>query len=86
MRKATVHIALCGVSCEVLTFVGQRLKQQSPLPDTIMVTHANGSSGYIPNDEAYEKIGYEILVTRFKPGAEKIVIDGLTGMPNALQQ
>ncbi|MHC4593770.1 MAG: neutral/alkaline non-lysosomal ceramidase N-terminal domain-containing protein [Planctomycetota bacterium] len=80
------EIALCGVSGEVLTLVGQRFKQRSPLPHTIMVTHANGSSGYIPNDEAYEKIGYEILVTRVKPGVEKIVIDGLSGMLNALQQ
>ena len=39
-----------------------------------MVTHANGSSGYLPNDEAYENIGYEILVTRVKPGAEKALI------------
>lgn len=86
IRLAVLQIgesALCGVSGEVLTLVGQRLKQQSPLPDTIMVTHANGSSGYIPNDEAYEKIAYEILVTRVKPGAEKIVIDGLSGMLNA---
>ncbi|MHC4680132.1 MAG: neutral/alkaline non-lysosomal ceramidase N-terminal domain-containing protein [Planctomycetota bacterium] len=80
------RIALCGVSGEVLTLVGQRLKQQSPLSHTIMVTHANGSSGYIPNDEAYEKIGYEILVTRVKLGAEKVVIDGLLRMLERLQQ
>jgi hypothetical protein len=79
------EIALCGVSGEVLTLVGQRLKQQSPLPHTIMVTHANGSCGYIPNDEAYEKIGYEILVTRVKPGAEKIILDSFSGMLNPPQ-
>jgi hypothetical protein len=42
-----------------------------------MITHANGNSGYVPNDEAYEHIGYEILVTPFQPGVEQIVIDGL---------
>ena len=48
-----------------------------------MITHANGASGYLPNDEAYKKIGYEILVTRVKPGVEQIVIDGLLGLIRA---
>jgi hypothetical protein len=73
-------IALCGVSGEVLTLVGQRLKERSPLENTMMVTHANGNSGYIPNDEAYKHIGYEILVTPFQPGVEQIVIVGLLEM------
>ncbi len=33
--------------------IGQRLKKESPFDYTIMVTHANGSIGYIPNDAAY---------------------------------
>jgi neutral ceramidase len=73
-------LALCGVSGEVLTLIGQRLKERSPLPHTVMVTHANGGSGYLPNDEAYDNISYEILVTQVKPGVEKLLIVNLLDM------
>src|SRR5262249_26130777 len=40
-------IALTGVSGEVMTMIQQHLRSESPFSRTIMVTHANGSSGYI---------------------------------------
>lgn len=79
-------IAICGVSAEVLTLVGQRLKERSPLENTIMVTHANGDSGYLPNDEAYEHIGYEILVTPFQPGVERLAIEELLRLLNVAKR
>ena len=78
------QIALCGVSGEVLTKIGQRLKTESPFAETMMITHANGSSGYIPDDEAYGQLSYEILVTPFQPGVEKIVIDRLLELLNRM--
>jgi hypothetical protein len=45
-------IAITGVSGEVLTKIGLRLKKESPFNCTIMVTHGNGSSGYLPDDAA----------------------------------
>jgi hypothetical protein len=78
------HIALAGVSGEVLTNIGQRLKRESPFTATMMVAHANGSSGYIPDDAAYERISYEIVTTRLKPGcAEDAIVRGLTEMMDA---
>jgi hypothetical protein len=75
------HIAFAGVSGEVLTSIGQRLKRESPFTRTMMVTHCNGSSGYIPDDAAYERISYEIVTTRVKPGcAEDAIVRGLTAM------
>jgi len=71
------HVALCGVSGEVLTMIGQRLKRESPFADTIMVTHCNGSSGYLADDAAYEQVSYEIAVTRVKSGAEDAIVGGL---------
>ena len=76
------NIAICGVSAEVLTLVGQRFKERSPLENTMMLTHANGDSGYLPNDEAYEHIGYEILVTPFQRGVERLAIDELLRLLN----
>jgi Neutral/alkaline non-lysosomal ceramidase, N-terminal len=77
------NIAFAGVSGEVLTPIYQRLKKESPFQDTIMVTHANGLSGYIPNDAAYNQISYEITTTHLKPGcAEGGIVGGLLDMMN----
>lgn len=70
-------IALAGVSGEVMTMIQEHLKRQSPLSHTVMVTHANGSSGYIPDDAAFEQISYEITTSRLKPGcAENAIVNG----------
>ncbi|MDX1980937.1 MAG: neutral/alkaline non-lysosomal ceramidase N-terminal domain-containing protein [Bryobacteraceae bacterium] len=75
------HIALAGVSGEVLTPIGQRLQHESPLANTLMTTHTNGSSGYIPDDDAYHQVSYEIWVTRAKPGcAESAIVNGFLDM------
>jgi hypothetical protein len=71
------EIALAGVSGEVLTGISRHLRQDSPFAHTIMVTHANGSSGYIPDDAAFDQITYEITTTRLKPGcAENAIVNG----------
>lgn len=75
------EIALAGVSGEVLTGIAEHLKRESPFTNTIMVTHANGSSGYIPDDASYGQMSYEITTSRLKPGcAEKAIVDGFIGM------
>ena len=71
------EIALAGVSGEVLTMISEHLKRQSPFSRTVMVTHANGSSGYIPDDAAFDQISYEITTSRLKPGcAENAIVNG----------
>jgi hypothetical protein len=70
-------IALAGVSGEVFTRIAQRLQRESPAAHTIMVTHSNGASGYIPDDAAYEQVSYEITASRLKPGcAEGAIVNG----------
>jgi hypothetical protein len=74
-------IALAGVSGEVLTNIGQRLKRESSLNRTILVTHTNGSSGYLPDDAAYDQVSYEIVTTRVKRGcAEDGIVNGFREM------
>jgi hypothetical protein len=48
-------IALTTVNAEVYTLISQRMKKQSSMANTIMVTLANGraNSGYVPNDAAF---------------------------------
>jgi hypothetical protein len=74
-------IAIAGVSGEVLTNIGLRLKRESSFNRTIVVTHCNGSSGYLPDDAAYDQVSYEIIATRVKRGcAERAIADGFRDM------
>ncbi len=74
-------IAIAGVSGEVLTNIGMRLKRESPFNRTVMVTHCNGSSGYLPDDSAYDQVSYEITASRVKRGcAENMIVNTLLEM------
>ena len=74
-------IAVAGVSGEVLTNIALRLKQESPFNRTVMVTHANGSSGYLADDAAYDQVSYEIVATRARRGcAEGAIVHGFLEM------
>jgi neutral ceramidase len=69
-------VALAGVSGEVFTLIAQRLARESRLKPTILVTHTNGSSGYIPSDDAFEPVSYEVTASRLKPGcAENAIVN-----------
>ena len=73
--------ALATVNGEVYSAIGQRLKRQSPLANTVLVTLANGraNSGYIPDDAAFGAYTFQVLGSRLKPGcAEQGIADGLT--------
>jgi neutral ceramidase len=71
------NIALAGVSGEVFTLIAQRLRRESPFNHTVMVTHSNGSSGYIPSDDSFEPVSYEVTASRLKPGcAEGAIVNG----------
>jgi len=74
-------IALAGVSGEVMTMIQDHLKKESPLKSIVMVTHANGSSGYIPDNAAFEQVSYEITTSRLKPGcAENAIVNGFLNL------
>jgi hypothetical protein len=69
-------IPLAGVSGEVLNPIYQGLRKQSP--GAIMITHANGSSGYIPHDAAFPELGYEVTTSRLQQGcAEGAIVNGI---------
>ncbi|HEV1287796.1 MAG TPA: neutral/alkaline non-lysosomal ceramidase N-terminal domain-containing protein [Bryobacteraceae bacterium] len=79
-------IPLAGVSGEVFTLIHQHLQKESPFPSTIMVTHANGSSGYIPNDAGFDQISYEVTTSHLKPGcAENAIVNGFLDMLRGFQ-
>ncbi len=75
------NIAFAGVSGEVLTGIAQRLSKESPFSRTLLVAHANGSSGYIPDDASFSQVSYEIWVSKLQPGcAEGAIVDGFLAL------
>jgi hypothetical protein len=77
------NIVFAGVSGEVFTEIGLEIKRRSPYAHTIVMTHCNGSSGYLVTDKAYAKGGYEVRVTRAKSGAEEAIVGNLLEMIEA---
>jgi neutral ceramidase len=76
-------IALTSVNAEVYTLISQRMKKQSPMANTVMVTLANGraNSGYVPNDGAFGSYTFQVLGSRLKPGcAEQGIANTLTDL------
>ena len=86
-------IVLTGVSGEVFNQISVQMRKQSPYKNTFMITHCNGSSGYLVTEDAYEVPGqsgyadkthptggYEPTGTRVKTGAEKAIIENLGQM------
>jgi neutral ceramidase len=91
------NIVLTGVSGEVFNQISVKMRNQSPYTFTFMITHCNGSSGYLVTEDAYPKAGaggsadkyvptggYEVNSTKAKTGAEKAIIENLLEMISEL--
>jgi|WetSurMetagenome_2_1015567.scaffolds.fasta_scaffold04781_3 neutral ceramidase len=67
-------VAFIGFNVEMLTEIGLAIKEGSPFKHTFIITHCNGSSGYLPPAELYKEGGYEINSTHFAFGSDDIVV------------
>ena len=66
-------IAFVGLGAEVFNEIGQAIKSMSPFPCTIVITHCNGTAGYVPTRSSYPAGGYEVQSSRFAPGAAELI-------------
>jgi Neutral/alkaline non-lysosomal ceramidase, N-terminal len=76
-------VAITSVNAEVYNLISQRMKKQSPMANTMMVTLANGraESGYIPDDASFSHNTFQVLGTRLKPGcAESAIANDLADL------
>lgn len=75
------HTVLTGVSGEPFTLVWEQLKARAPFAHMLMLTHCNGTSGYLPDVAAYEQISYEIATSHVRKGCtENVIIKDLLEM------
>jgi Neutral/alkaline non-lysosomal ceramidase, N-terminal len=83
------NVELASVDAEVYTPIAMRLKRESPMANTFMVTLANGmaNSGYVPNDTSFGAQTFQVLGSRLKPGcAETAIVNGLLDLISATQK
>ncbi len=67
-------VAFVGLGAEVLTEIGMAIKAGSPCQHTFVITHCNGSAGYLPPEHLYVEGGYEITSSAFAPQAADMVV------------
>ena len=68
------QVAFVGLGGEVFNEIGKAIKEASPFPTTMVITHCNGTAGYLPTKPSYPKGGYEVESSAFGPDAAEQVI------------
>ena len=72
-------IALTSINTEIYTLIGARIHDEAPMKDTLIATLANERiGGYVPDDSAYGRETFQVLLSNFKPGcAERGITDAV---------
>ena len=52
-------LGVCAIPFEVFVEIGLKIKEDSPLEQTFVISHANGNYGYLPTLEQHKLGGYE---------------------------
>ena len=79
---------VCAIPFEVFAEIGLELKAESPLEPTFVVSHANGSNGYLPTAEQHKLGGYETWLgtNRVEFEAAPKIVDRLLVMLKSLKK
>jgi hypothetical protein len=82
VQVITLGDALAWVSLpgEIFAQLGLDLKLDSPFPQTMIATLANGSLGYIPNRRAYSQGNYEVVSARCAAGSGELLVQAAVEM------
>lgn len=78
------EVCFVGLGGEILTEIGMAIKAGSPCRHTFVITHCNGSAGYLAPKHLYVEGGYEINSTRFAPQAAEMVVKKAIAMLHEL--
>ncbi len=78
-------IAYVGLSGEVFSQIGRRIKECSPFPHTFISSVTNGSSGYFPTGKAFSEGGYESKNNPYTEELENLLVDNALELLNSLK-
>ena len=76
-------VAIVGFPVELFSDFRRRVKTESPFPETVVATLANGWHGYAPTLEAFARGGYEprfAYPSRLAPEAGDHMTDAALGL------
>ncbi len=68
------EVAFVGLGGEVFNQIGRAIKAASPFRYTVIITHCNGTAGYLPTPDVFDEGGYEVQSSRFGPQASEQVV------------
>ena len=66
-------VALVGVPVELFSEIGTWIREASPFQTTLVSGYWNGYRNYLPTDAERSRGGYEIDISPFRPGADRLV-------------
>jgi neutral ceramidase len=66
-------VGLVGVPVELFSELGLAIRDRSPHATTLVSAYWNGYRNYLPTDAERERGGYEIDISPFAPGADRLV-------------
>lgn len=66
------NIAFQGISCEIVTTIGKAVRETSPYPHTILVSHTTDYQGYVADDWEYDHHSFEVGPTKVLKGAAQM--------------
>jgi len=81
--------ALVALPGEFFAESGERLRERSPFPVTLVVGYANGCLGYVPPASAFEEGGYETRLapwSRVGAGAESTILEAAVDILDELRE
>jgi len=78
-------VGFVTVPFEMFDNTGKDIKGASPFETTIVITYANGRSGYLPSQEVWEYGAYELTICYYKQGTAEEVVQQLLSMLNDLK-
>jgi len=76
-------VAITTVAAEIYTRIALRIKDESPMKNTMVATLANGkaASGYIPDEQSWGHLTFQVLGSKLKPGcAEAGIVNSTTSL------
>jgi hypothetical protein len=76
------ELGVCAIPFEVFVEIGLQLKADSPARQTLVISHANGTHGYLPTVQQHALGGYETWLgtNMVQIDAAPKIVDRLLGM------